>query len=85
VSDLVWSPASGEHDESQLYKVAQHSFSGTYLQRHLATVWRNKETIAPSWEVALYLPHRKRVEQTFSSAEEAKAYAVAVWRLDYGT
>jgi hypothetical protein len=48
-------------------------------------VWRNKETINPSWEVALYLPHRKRVEQTFSSAEDAKAYAVAVWRLDYGT
>ena len=85
MNDTVWSPVSGEHDESCLYRVGRHSDGTRYLKSNLAQVWRNKETINPSWELALYLPHRQRVAQTFSSAEEAKAYAVAVWRLDYGT
>jgi hypothetical protein len=86
VSDeLIWSPASGDYDESCLYRVGRHSDDTRYLKSNLATVYRNTQTVHPSWEVALCLPHRKRVEQTFLSAEDAKAYAVAVWRLDYGT
>jgi hypothetical protein len=85
VNDLVWSPDAGDYDEARLYRVGYLSGGSPYLQNHLAMVYRNKQTVHPSWEVVLYLPHRQRVEQTFSSAEDAKAYAVAVWRLDYGT
>jgi len=81
--DLVWSPDAGDCDETSLYRVGHLSGGSPYLQNHLAMVYRNKQTVHPSWEVVLLTPNRKRVEQTFLSAEDAKAYAVAVWRLDY--
>jgi hypothetical protein len=83
VNDTVWSPDAGDYDEATLFRVGRLSGGSPYLQNRLAMVWRNKQTAHPSWEVVLYLPHRQRVAQTFSRAEEAKAYAIAVWRLDY--